>query len=269
MFRYFLPVLFAASLGAQSPTDLFEKAPPAVDEALRARITQFFQAHVDGKFREAESLVSEECKDFYYSSNKPKYLSFEINKIQYSDNFTKAKAVVVVKMSIMLPGFAGKPTSVPVPSLWKQVDGNWFWYVDFATVNQTPFGIMKPGAANGGAGAPAADPFASRPDMNALLNAVRADKTAVELDGGKASSAQVAISNKMPGSVSLSVEPPAVSGLAVSLDSKEVKSGGTATLTIHWKPGAAIPGKPVTVIVEVEPTNQTIPIQATITTPGK
>lgn len=269
MFRHFLPLLFVASVWAQNPSDLFEKAPPAVDEALRARITEFFQDHVDGKFRQAEALVAEECKDFYYTSNKPQYLSFEINKIYYSDNFTKAKAVVLAKLIIMMPGFAGKPTPVPIPSFWKVVNGQWYWYVDLATLHQTPFGIMKPSTPDAGAAAPPAPDFSSRPDMRTLMNAVRADKTAVQLDGDTASSERVTISNKLPGNVSLSVARLSTAGLDATLDSTEVKGGGSAVLTISWKPGAQIPPKPVIVEVEVQPTNQAIPIQVTVAPPKK
>ena len=105
----FLSALGAVCLFGQAATDLFQKAPPAVDEALRARISKFFQAHIDGKFRQAEVLVAEDSKDFFYSANKPKYLGFEIKEIAYSENFTKAKATVVTQMIVMVPGFVGKP----------------------------------------------------------------------------------------------------------------------------------------------------------------
>src|ERR1044071_4289257 len=95
-----LSAIFAVSLFAQAPADLFQKAPPAVDQALRERIARFYQLHVDSKFRQAESLVAEDSKDFFYSANKPKYLGFEIKQIIYSDDFTKARAVVITQMVI-------------------------------------------------------------------------------------------------------------------------------------------------------------------------
>src|SRR5438067_7758827 len=98
MHRAFAAVFLVSCLSAQPPADLFHKAPPAVDEALRARISKFFQLHVEGKFRQAESLVAEDSKDFFYSANKPKYLGYEIRDIAYTDDFTKAKAVVVAQM---------------------------------------------------------------------------------------------------------------------------------------------------------------------------
>src|ERR1044071_5965016 len=100
MHRACVFVLLASCLSAQAPADLFHKAPPAVDEALRARIAKFYQLHVDSKFRQAEALVAEDSKDFFYSANKPKYLGFEIKQIIYSDDFTKARAVVITQMVI-------------------------------------------------------------------------------------------------------------------------------------------------------------------------
>jgi len=46
----FVCVLLARALG-QQPADLFTKAPPAIDEALRDRISKYFQLQVDGNPR--------------------------------------------------------------------------------------------------------------------------------------------------------------------------------------------------------------------------
>lgn len=55
-------LLFSVVTFAQQSDDLFEKAPPNVDEALRARITEFYQYFVDGKFRDADGLVADDSK---------------------------------------------------------------------------------------------------------------------------------------------------------------------------------------------------------------
>src|SRR5207248_340652 len=112
MHRAFFLVILSSCLSAQPAADLFHKAPPAVDDALRARISKFFQYHVDGKFRQAEALVADDSKDFFYSANKPKYMGFEIKDIIYTDDFSKAKAVVVAQMVVMAPGFLDKPVPV-------------------------------------------------------------------------------------------------------------------------------------------------------------
>lgn len=45
-------------------------ASPEVNQALRARIAEFYQEQVGGKFRHAEALVAEETKDYFYSASQ-------------------------------------------------------------------------------------------------------------------------------------------------------------------------------------------------------
>jgi hypothetical protein len=133
----FLPLTLA-----QSPLDLFSKAPPDVDTALRDRIKIFFQAHVDGKPRRAEEVVAEDSKDFFYNMKKPKFLSYEIHKIDYAKDFTEAKAIIVVETYVPVLGFGSKPMKVPVTTLWKIENGHWYWYITDDLINTTPFGKM-------------------------------------------------------------------------------------------------------------------------------
>jgi hypothetical protein len=56
----FLIGFLCAVAAAQQPAELFSKAPPTVDAALRARISKFYQLHVESKFRQAEALVAED-----------------------------------------------------------------------------------------------------------------------------------------------------------------------------------------------------------------
>src|SRR5947209_11732800 len=117
MFRISALALIAAGLSlAQNPDNPFDRPPANVDRALRERITQFYQYHVDREFKKAEALVADDTKKFFYSNNKPAYLSFEISRIEYSDGFKRAKATVLCEQYIMAPGFAGTPHKVPTPS---------------------------------------------------------------------------------------------------------------------------------------------------------
>jgi len=52
---------------AQNAAAVFAKAPPDVDDALRTRITAFYQAQVEGKPRRVEPMVAEDSKDFFYN----------------------------------------------------------------------------------------------------------------------------------------------------------------------------------------------------------
>ena len=137
-----LAILRSAWAQSDNP---FNRPPADVDQALRARITEFFQFHVTGEYRKAEALVAEDTKDYFYDHNKPKYLSIEVSKIQYSENFTRAKAIVLCETRLQGPGFGNQVFKVPVPSSWKLENGKWYWWVEPDKINLTPFGKMTPG----------------------------------------------------------------------------------------------------------------------------
>jgi len=247
---------------AQSPTDLFSKAPPDVDQALRDRVSKFFQAHVDGRPRRAEELVAENSKDYFYSMKKSKFLSFEIHKIDYAKDFTDATVVVLVETYMPLMG-STKPMKVPLTSLWKIENGLWCWYITEDIINTTPFGKMgnAPGAA--------ANPNATLPDLKnlptpqTLAQQVKADKLSVYLKSGQPSSDHVNIENHMSGVVTLALRAPAVPGLEVNVDRTQVPPGGTATVTFQFDPQKGHPKGPARVDIAVEPINSVIHLQAT------
>jgi hypothetical protein len=241
---------------AQAPADLFNKPPADVDRALRARISEFYQDHVDGKFRQADALVAEDTKDFYFASNKPKYLSFEIQRIDYSEGFTRAKATLLCEQYVMMPGFADKPLKVPTPSAWKLTDGQWYWYVDQDAIRQSPFGKMTPGPTPPGA-APKLPAIPSGKDLDFIFTQVKADKSAVSLKTG--SEEQITLTNNAQGQVTLQVTGK-LPGVDVKLDRMNLGAAEKAILTIH----AGNDAKAGVLSVRVEQTNQVIPIQVKI-----
>jgi hypothetical protein len=86
MFRTtLLLAMISAAAAAQGNKDVFTAAPPEVEKALRERISGFYQAYVDGKFRLAEQYVAEDTKDLHYNQEKKKYRSYEIVKITFDD----------------------------------------------------------------------------------------------------------------------------------------------------------------------------------------
>src|ERR1700722_13379133 len=205
MSRATVVFLLVSGLSAQTPANVFDKAPPEVDAALRERITKFYQAHVDGKARQAEKYVAEDTKDFFFDANKPHYFAFHIDKITYSDDFKKAKAIVMCKQRIMMPGALTDPIDVPTPSTWKEEDGQWYWYVDQSKGFTLPFGLVE--QPKTGTQTPQGPPrtlsMTSGPSIQDLRNSVSADKTAVRLSGSSESSDRVTISNKLLGNVML------------------------------------------------------------------
>jgi hypothetical protein len=253
MIRPLALLVCSAYCFAQAPADLFNKPPADVDRALRARISEFYQDHVDGKFRQADALVAEDTKDFYFASNKPKYLSFEIQRIDYSEGFTRAKATILCEQYVMMPGFANKPLKVPTPSTWKLVDGQWYWYVDQNELRKTPFGTMQPGPGTP-SGLPAVP---SGKALAFIFTQVKADKSVVSLKPGIEE--QVTITNGAQGLVSLELTGK-LPGVDVKLDRMNLAAGEKAILTLR----AGSDAQPGVLSLRVEQTNQVIPIQVKI-----
>jgi len=256
--RRLLPCAFLAgaaciSLPAQNAGDLFQQAPPEIDKALRDTIGKFFQAHVDGKFREADQWVAEDTKDFYFEHSKPRYLAFRIDKIEYLDNFTKARATVICRQHVMMPGFAGKPMDIPTPSDWKVENGQWKWWVDQSKAGESPFGKMKAGP-----GEPGSLPQ-TMPTVESLYGQVKVDKSRVQLSASKASEAEVTLANQMPGPLQISLRYPRVPGLTVTAEPSSLSAGGKSVIKFKGEFQAAV--KPLLVEILIHPTNQVIPIQ--------
>lgn len=257
MHRFALVPLLATFAFAQ-PNEPFKPKPPAgVDAALRARVLEFFDLHVKSQFRKAEELVAEDTKDFFYTHNKPKYISCELSKIDYSDHFTKANATVVCEQYIMMPGFTDRPMKVPTPSTWKIEKGNWVWYVDQDALRNTPWGRMTPGPFPE-KGAPAPPSLANIPtSADFVFKQIRLDKDAVSLKEGE--SAEITISNSAPGPMPVSLPSP-LKGIEGKFDVATVPSGGKAVLTLQASKGA----KSGVLNLQVEQTLQLIPIRITI-----
>jgi hypothetical protein len=252
MHRIGLFVLAAVIAGAQN-NNPFNKPPADVDAALRERIKEFYDLHVKAQFRKADELVAEDTKDYYFESKKPQYLSYEISRIDYFENFTKAKAVIMCEMYVMMPGFNDKPMKMPTPSAWKMENGKWYWYVDQAELRNSPFGPMK-GGPQVGAGQPA--PQLGNINMNAdfLLEQIKANKNEIEIWPGD--SDDVLLVNTAPGMMTLSLLA-LPDGIEAKLDKVNLQSKETATLKIKTAKDA----QAGVVTVQVEQTGQRVPVQ--------
>jgi hypothetical protein len=251
MLRFATICLCAGICVAQAPAD---KPPAGVDEALRARVTKLFQLFVDQKYREVEALVAEDSKDAYYNSSKPHYLNFELKNIEYSDNFTRAKATVTCEIVLAIVGFAGQSHKFPVGTTWRLVNGEWFWYIDPEST-RTPFGTKAPAPDphGGAAGFPAAIPT----DPSFALGKVRADKTVVNLKPG--GSAEITLTNSALGLMSISLMG-RIPSVDVKLDRVNLNAREKAVLTVQANDGA----RSGTLSIQVDQTNEVIPIQVNI-----
>jgi hypothetical protein len=257
MRKFAILALFASCAAAQEPADLFNRAPKNVDDALRARIDDFYQASVKGEFRKAEALVAEDTKDFFYDHDKPRMLSFEISRIEYSDGFTHAKATILEERYVMFPGFAGKAMKIPTPSYWKIENGKWCWYVDKDKLNETPFGIMKPGPPTAGDNSPQSVLPTLPTDPSELMKLVHADKSEVSLNPGQTE--RVVIENGMKGPVTVSLQGK-LEGIEAAFDHETIPAGEKAILTLKAEDGA----KSGKLTVRAMPLRNEMPIQVTV-----
>jgi hypothetical protein len=252
-------VLFAATLFAQNGADPFNKPPADADKALRERITEFFQDHVTGQFRKAAELVAEDTQDLFYNGNKPRYISFEISRIDYSDNFTRAKASVLCEQNVLMPGFGGA-FKVPTPSTWKLENGKWYWYVDQSAPLDTPFGRMKistPPADGKPAQASAPPPVTSLESADFAFNKIKVDRQSLALKAGE--SGQLTLSNTAPGAMTIACVK--TQGLEVTPDRMELKAGEKAAVTVKALAGAP---KTSALYFKIEPTMEQVVVKVTV-----
>ena len=161
--------LWGIACFGQDPAALFQKAPPDVEEALRARIQKFYGLYMEGKFRAADALVAEDSKDAFYVAGKRKCRSIDIDTLRFSEDFSKADVMVSCDTDVMVEPVGLIRTPVPMRTRWKTIDGDWFWYAEPASEPglQTPFGFFKPGTPNGppaGMGMPAGRSDRGGPD---------------------------------------------------------------------------------------------------------
>lgn len=260
-------------------TDLFTKAPPEVDQALRARITTFYNAHITGKYREAIPIVAEDAQDDFLAAGKNTYKSCEISKISYSENFTKASVTTACKGEFRWRT-ESMPATMPLSSEWKLVDGQWFWYHVKRDLVETPFGLSRVTSGDSAQGpqqsrntALPADPVAA---AHQILNKVSIDKKEIELKGYETSQDEVHITNDLPGPIHVSVNSPGTTGLKIKLDKNDIPSGekGTILFSYSVEDAKAIchdcfkPVKPPIVAdVRIEPTAQQFAVKVNFAIP--
>jgi hypothetical protein len=256
--------------------NLFDKAPPHIDEALRARVTKFFQAHVDRKFRLADEVVHEDSKDTFFESEKTAFKRFKINSISYEDNFAKAKVVVEADMDFYFVGFGKMEVHRAVASTWKQDQGQWWWYVapfNPETGASSPFGQMGKGQDPKTAGQPS-DQLMALLDKQAikvedLRGSVTLDKKDVLLDSQAPSQQEILVLSKFPGPVTLTVHVPEMDGFSAGVEKSSIAPGESGKVIVSYKPPNKLWHVEMDARVEVQPLNLSLPFKIHFTLPPK
>ncbi len=282
--RFGLLSLVATAVFGQTPASAFQ-APPEVEAALRARVSKFFQLHVDAredrtKFQEAWGMVADDTKNYYFSAEKNPLAGFKLDGIRFENaEFTKAVVDVTIQQVLKRPEFPNTMVPVPKSTLWKIEKGEWVWYVDSTKAQLLPQGPSDLAALKAGGKVTAQD-LHKLSDPESLLKLGQAvvqqpsgvDKQEVTLAAGKASSTEVKFHNGQPGWVDVYVNPgPEMAGFTATIDKKQVAANQDAIITISYTPVAGAASMPAqrTVVLDVEPLRRQIPVIVKFAGPEK
>lgn len=248
---------------SQTPAaaDLFTKAPPQVDEALRARVTQFNQLHIEGKFRQAEKLVAEESQDVFYNMEKRTYKSCEVIRITYVESFTAASVTQACKGDWNIQGQM-MSVSMPMTTTWKLLSGNWFWSHIPPKQQPTPFGGMAHQNETNSQPQKVELPKDIKAAGEAILGRVSIDKQEVMLSSYETKEEIVTITNALSGQVQVRADiDTGVPGFTATLDRAVINGGDKAVLKLRIEPKDKAPKSFTTVRVSIEPLGRVFPIK--------
>ena len=257
----------------QDNSELFDKAPAPIDEALRARVTQFYQAYMAGKFRDAYALVADDSQDAFMSSDKSEYRDCEILKIGYGENFTTAKVIESCRGEMRFQGHAFE-TKMPLQTNWKVVDGKWYWcYVKpkFAPTPFSPTGFV-PIPDDAPATPKSILPRDPAAEAHQILGMVKVDKTAITLHSYENSKAEVHVRNDMPGWVTVGVDTITQPGLRATVVKPQLGPHEETAVVFEYRLDdstiacgdcAERQHGTLTAQVRIQPTQQMFPISVT------
>lgn len=253
--------------GQQSP-------PPEVDKALRSRITKFYQAHVDGKFRQAEQYIAEENRDDFYNAAKTSYLSFTESEIQYGEDFTKAIVHTPTMMLWKVPQLGEMKLRKIVESYWKLVDGQWYWYHDASNAGMiVPFGPdgkpvrMVPGPYDT---AEKKDESITDKINNfdrSALRKVEISQTQVHLNKRGGTSEEVVVKNNMTGVIVVQIDHSDLPGLDVKVSQPELKPGESGKIVFTYQPPKPEDKPQLNASIRIPATLQEFPLSVVFTDP--
>lgn len=261
---------FPAALLLCSLAAFAQTPPPEVDQALRARVNEFYGYHVSGDFDKAWPMVADDTKKEYFGAQKIKYDSFKIDSIKYLDDFTKAEVTLTVSETKRLGvQFPATVFTYQSKTSWKIENGKWCWYNDpnqAGTANVMPFGASDPKAIEEAkkrsATAPAITEERLQQMAKGILGQSGLDKAQLKLSGTKASSDQAVFKNGQGGWIKIGLmQEDLPAGMKAALDKNDVGPADQATLKVSYTPtGTAKPPASVTLKLVMEPFSRVFPV---------
>jgi len=255
-----LPVLLAGwvvpNLAGEVP-----KVPEKVDKALRARVNEFFQYHVDGAFRKAMDMVADETKEEYFASGKVTLKAFKIDDIKYSDKFDKASVTTTITRDWEIR-MHNNTVTLPMVTTWKMEHGKWVWYHTKQGEWLTPMGPSDYNAikrnADGSVTLPKLSDEVVLEAARKIMDSSGVDKLDVYFEPAKPGMDQISFRNGAQGAVQLEMTPmDPIPGLTYKFDKLNVNAGETAKLSFQYEPQEKTPPVEVPVHFTVVPFNIT------------
>jgi hypothetical protein len=239
------PRALIASLAVCSLMGQVPKVPEKVDKALRARVNEFFNYHVEGatNLHKAMDMVADDTKEEYFASGKMTLKSFKIDDIKYSDKFDKATVTCTITRNWQIR-LQDNVVTLPMVTTWKVEHGKWVWYHD--RNGQEWLTMMGPSDLK--AIRPNKDGSVNVPKINADTVMAAAqnilkeqntslDKLIVNLSLDRPNSGKVPFKNGAPGQVKLELTPmDPVPGLSITLDKMDLQAGETGYVLVDFKP---------------------------------
>lgn len=237
---------------ALSLSGLSAEPPQDVEQALRARVDEFYNLIMHRKTRAAEALVADDTKDYYYDSQKPDMESYVIEKITWGPSFQTAEVTINARMHMMFPGAGPQTVTMKFPSTWKIDKGQWCWYFDRSRLINSPFGKFHDAPKTADTSSPKQ---IVTPEMLQAAVKPEGHQIEVELSGKRVTSLK--FTNSLPGPVTL--QAPEVPGLKIEIAEPNIGAGKSTVVSFRHIPNNGAQPSPLT--FTVAPTGQKIPIQ--------
>lgn len=198
---------------------------------MRARVDQFYQSSVSGKFKQVLALVAEDSQDHFLQEGASKFDACENVKITFSTDFSTAEVLEKCKGDLRFHGLEQHPT-FPVSSRWKLIDGQWFWYWVKPDMVDTPFGPSKYPDEDARRAAPQLPD--ARKLADGMYQSVKLDRNSVSLSTSGVSQDAIYITNGLPGGISLSLPTTNQPGLKIIADKIDLGAGEKTRITFKY-----------------------------------
>jgi hypothetical protein len=246
--RAFATTALLLALGAVAATaqskDPFRAAPPELEEALMARVSQFYDYFKMAKFRQAEDLVVEEAKEHFYGAKKSRIFGYEIRNVKFSEDLKEAHVLVMCLTPV--PGLGSKPLSVPLPSTWKSIDGEWFLYFETrqpGVEHDSPAGKMHFSQELGTHGSLTATQPATLESLKEMY-AVAPSNLSFSSQTPDPVTKTFRVENRSKGELTLQTESKGMPGVTIDPGAGKIAVGESLTVSVTYVPDAHVgPGE--------------------------